>query len=167
MMTYFRINFIRFLRYRKKFITITDFDEILQKISDPSFKGSLLRHTTIIKYKNSLPNRSKNQSIFCKEYLTSQMMVPYLRKNFYLTEIVNEKMQIFHAFGLIDVWDRISKTSIKRPFVVDHQRKPISLMNLEFVFIVYLCACGVSVLCCFREIIFYLLKHHLSGANIF
>lgn len=154
-------SYIQLLRSRKKFIKITDFDEILEKISDPTCKCSLVHHTTIIKYKNSLPNRAKNQSIFCKEYLTSQMMVPYLRKNFYLTEIVNEKMQIFHAAGLIGAWDRLSKTRIQRPVDVDHDRKPISLKNLEFVFIVYLCACGIGVVCCFAEIIFHFLKHLL------
>lgn len=130
-------------------------------ISDPNFKGSLLHHTTIIKYKNSLPHRVKNQSIFCKEYLTSQMMVPYLRKNFYLTETVNELMQHFHAYGLIDAWDRLSKTRIQRPVDVDRNRKPTSLKNLEFVFILYLYACGASVVCWLVERIFHSLKHFL------
>ncbi len=87
------------------------------------------------------------------------MMVPYLRKNFYLTEIVNEKMQIFHAAGLIEAWDKLSKTTIQRPLHVDRDRMPISLNNLEFLFIVYLCACGVSVMCWFVETIFHFLKH--------
>ena len=89
------------------------------------------------------------------------MMVPYLRKNFYLTGIVNEKMQLFHATGLIDAWDRLSKTTVQRTLDVDHDRKPISLKDLEFVFIAYLCACGTGVICYFAEMIFYFMNRLL------
>lgn len=85
-------------------------------------------------------------------------MVAYLRKNFYLTEIVNEKIGIFHAAGLINFWDRRSKTGVVRPINVDDHQKPITLKNLEGMFIIFLYAYGASVLCWVAEIILHSLK---------
>lgn len=85
-------------------------------------------------------------------------MVAYLRKNFYLTEIVNEKIGIFHAVGLIDFWDRKSKTAIGRPVRVNDDRKPLTFKNLEGMFIVYLYALGASIMCWLAEIVLHFLK---------
>ncbi len=114
-------------------------------------------HTaSLIEYKNTLENR--NQSIFCKEYLMTVAMVAYLRKNFYLTDIVNEKIGIFHAAGLIEFWDRRSKTAVVRPVNNFDNKKPITLRNLEGMFIIYMYACGASVVCCIAEIILHFFK---------
>lgn len=137
-------------------MALSDFDEILEQISDTNFKGSLMHTASLIDYKNGLENRTK--SIFCKEYLMTVAMVAYLRKNFYLTDIVNEKIGIFHAAGLIDFWDRRSKTAIGRHVYVNDERKPITLKNLEGMFIVYLYACGASVICWLAEIILNFMK---------
>lgn len=86
-------------------------------------------------------------------------MVAYLRKNFYLTDIVNEQIGIFHAAGLIEVWDRRSKTAIGRQQVnVFDQRKPLTFENLEGMFIVYLYACGASIVCWLAEILSKFIK---------
>lgn len=85
-------------------------------------------------------------------------MVAYLRKNFYLTEIVNEKIGIFHAAGLIDVWDRRSKIAMKNRINVNDDRKPLTLANLKGIFMIYLYACVASILCCVVEIVFSLVK---------
>lgn len=137
--------------FSKKIVELADFDAILEKITSPNFKGSLMHTSSLIAYKNGLENGTK--SIFCKEYLMTIAMVAYLRKNFYLTEIVNEKIGIFHATGLIDFWDRQSKTAIEKHVAVSDNRKPISLKNLEGMFIVYLYACIGSVMCWIAEII--------------
>lgn len=73
------------------------------------------------------------------------MMVPYLRINFYLTEIFNENMQLFHAAGLIDVLDRLSKTTIERPLDVDHDRQPISrfVVRVHRLFVCWWSRCFV------------------------
>lgn len=92
-------------------------------------------------------------------------MVAYLRKNYYLTDIVNEKIGLFHAAGLIDVWDRRSKTAVERQVSISDNRKPITLENLEGMFIVYLYACGASVLCWLAEIIYYFMKGSIT-ANV-
>lgn len=141
------------LIFSKKFIEISEFDEILEKISDTNFQGTLMHTSSLIVYKNGLENSTK--SLFCKEYLMTVSMVAYLRKSFYLTEIVNEKILIFHAAGLIDFWDRRSKIAIERNVdpVKDH-RKPINFTNLKGMFMVYLYACGASILCCIVEVIY-------------
>ncbi|KAG4067462.1 hypothetical protein HA402_009699 [Bradysia odoriphaga] len=113
----------------KKVVTLSEFDEILDKIADTNFKGSLMHTASLIEYKNSLENRK--QSIFCKQYLMTIAMVSYLRKNFYFTEVVNEKIGLFYAAGLIDFWDRRSKTAVVRPAKVHDNQEPITLKNLE------------------------------------
>lgn len=115
-------------------------------------------HTaSLTEYKNSAKNDT-NQNIFCKEYLMTVAMVAYLRKNFYLTEIVNEKIGIFHAAGLINFWDKRSKTSIAPPTNDHNRRKPITFDNLEAMFTVFLYACGVGAFCCLAEMVLHFLK---------
>lgn len=148
--------FFIFTYQSKKVVNLSDFDEILDKISDTNFKGSLMHTASLIEYKNSLENRK--QSIFCKQYLMTVAMVAYLRKNFYLTEIMNEKIGLFHAAGLIGFWDRRSKTSVVRPAKKNDGRQPITLKNLEGMFIAYLYVCGASVVIWIGEIILHFVK---------
>lgn len=147
--------------FSKKIVALSDFDDILEQISDTNFKGSLLHTASLIDYKNGLENRTK--SIFCKEYLMTVAMVAYLRKNFYLTDIVNEKIGIFHAAGLIGFWDRRSKTAIERHATVSDEQKPITFNNLEGMFVVYLYACGASIMCWLAEIILNFMKGSVAG----
>ncbi|KAJ6635609.1 hypothetical protein Bhyg_14195 [Pseudolycoriella hygida] len=144
---------------RKQIVRLPDFDEILEKISDTDFKGSLMHTSSLIDYKNGMKNGSAT-SLFCKEYLMTVPMVAYLRKNYYLTEIVNEKIGIFSAAGLIDFWDMISKASLKTVKVVNENRKPISFRSLKGMFEILLYAYGVSVICWIGEIILHLAKRY-------
>lgn len=86
-------------------------------------------------------------------------MVAYLRKNFYLTEIVNGKIGIFHAAGLIDFWDRRSKVAIEKNTEVKDNRKPLNLKNLQGIFILFLYACVACIICCLAEIVFKSIKN--------
>lgn len=85
-------------------------------------------------------------------------MVAYLRKNFYLTEIVNAKIGIFHAGGLIDFWDKRSKLAIEKHMEVKDNRKPLNLKNLKGMFMIFIYAQIACILCCVAEIVFKSIK---------
>lgn len=113
-------------------------------------------HTgSLIHYKNEQKDKNFTNS-FCKEYLMTISMVGYLRKNSYLTEIVNEKIGFFHTAGLISIWDRRSSKILKVSDTdAEEFRKPISLNNLKGVFMIYLISCSVSLLLFTAEIVFH------------
>lgn len=74
-------------------------------------------------------------------------IVAFLPKNSYLTEVVNEKIQIFQNAGLINLWDERSKNAVrsasnedKSPFAV------LAMRNLNTVFLTYVLATIVSIL---------------------
>lgn len=80
-------------------------------------------------------------------------MVGYLPKNFYLTEIVNEKIGFFHTAGLIDVWDKQNKKISVSSTDVGHIPKRISLNDLKGVFIIYIIAITAACFCFVGEAI--------------
>lgn len=86
-------------------------------------------------------------------------MVAYLPKNSYLTEVVNEKIGIFHNAGLIDIWDRRSK-NIPQSSPIDEEnvRKAITVSDLKAIFLIYLMASAVSILTLICEILHKSLK---------
>lgn len=124
-------------------------------------------HTSsLIVYKNEQKDK-KFKNLFCKEHLMTISMVAYLRKNYYFTEIVNEKIGLFHTAGLITVWDKRSST-IGGNVNIDEteDRKPISLENLKGIFMIYLFACLASCLLFTSEIAFHFLFTKLSGTIV-
>lgn len=136
----------------RKFVNLSDFDELLEKISNTNFKGALMHTGSLLMYKNGLADR-KFTNIFCKEDLMTISMVGYLPKNSYLTEIVNEKIGIFHNAGLIDVWDRHSKTTAHNIASEEDALKAITISDFKAIFSIYLMASAVSILTFVWEII--------------
>lgn len=124
-------------------------------------------HTAaLIAYKNEQKDR-KFKNIFCKERLMTIYMVAYLRKNYYFTEIVNEKIGLFHAAGLIFVWDKRSSTIAAGGKADEGDvRKPISLKNLEGIFMIYLFACLGSLVLFIAEIAFPFLFAKLAATIV-
>lgn len=115
-------------------------------------------HTgSLLNYKNDLQDKNVT-NIFCKEDLMTISMVAYLPKHSYLTEVVNEKIGIFHTAGLIDIWDRHSKSVAHRLANEEDNRKAITISDLKAIFMIYLMASGVSILMFVWEIIHKSLK---------
>lgn len=109
-------------------------------------------HTSsLIQYKNEVKERNFT-NVFCKEHLMIISMVGYLPKNFYLTEVVNEKIGLFHAAGLIDVWDRRNKKVTVSSTDVGDIRKAISLSDLRGIFIIFLIAATAGFFCFVGEV---------------
>lgn len=149
------------------FLDITDFDDILEKLSDSNFKGTLTHTSSLIVFKNEQKGR-KFTNLFCKEYLMTISMVAYLRKNFYLTEMVNEKIGFFHTAGLINIWDRMSTKIFKVSHInAADTRKPITLKNFKGVFMIYLIACLTSCIIFTIEITLHFLFKKFTGKNVF
>lgn len=134
------------LCYRKAIVNLTDFDNILDKISDSNFKGALMHTSSLIIHKNGLKNKTYT-NLFCKEYLMTVSIVAFLPKNFYLTEVINEKIGIFHSAGLIEIWDKRSGAKLVEPISEKSEKKPVSVKDLKGIFAIYLIACALSIFC--------------------
>lgn len=123
-------------------------------------------HTgSLLNYKNDLQDRNFT-NIFCKEDLMTISMVAYLPKNSYLTEVVNEKIGIFHTAGLIDIWDRHSKNVAHRLANEEDIRKAITISDLKAIFMIYLMASAVSVLTFVWEMIHKSLRTKLQQLGV-
>lgn len=123
-------------------------------------------HTgSLLIYNNGRKDRNFT-NVFCKEDLMTISMVAYLPKNSYLTEVVNEKIGIFHSAGLIDVWDRRSKEIA--PFFTNEENtlKSIAINDLKAIFLVYLMALTVGILTFIWEIVHKSLKRKLMHFNM-
>lgn len=89
-------------------------------------------------------------------------MVAYLPKNSYLTEVVNEKIGIFHNAGLIDIWDRHSQNIVYNIANEEDILKAITASDLKAIFMIYLMASAVSILTFSWEIIHKYLKRKIE-----
>jgi hypothetical protein len=72
--------------------------------SDSSFKGGVVTVLTRMIYFNQFETK-ENQSVACKEKM---MMIPVVicaRKDFYLLEAMNKKIQMLLTGGLIQYWN--------------------------------------------------------------
>lgn len=79
-------------------------DFYLKKIqSDATFKGTYIQALMRLLYQNQQGSTS-TRSIICREPFLTLPVVIYTRKNFYLLEAMNEKIEIFKSAGLIEFW---------------------------------------------------------------
>lgn len=81
-------------------VNISEFDEILEKISDTNFKGSAHWFT------DRLKKWTKRQKFY--KFILQRGPYDYLNgwlftEKLYLTEVVNQKIGIFYAAGLIEI----------------------------------------------------------------
>lgn len=70
---------------------------------DPSFKGAVSRALSSTIYINQKSPKELRQKI-CKETILTIPAVIYTRKNFYLLDALNEKIEILKAAGLVNFW---------------------------------------------------------------
>lgn len=86
--------------------------EYRNKTFDPMFKGVVLDFMMAIRIAND-KNYKKFTFKTCPEDLMPLQSVYYMRKNFYLLDILNERMENFKSSGLINYF--ISKNLNLRP----------------------------------------------------
>lgn len=71
--------------------------------SDPSYKGAFGISLLNILYINQM-RRQTHRFKICKERVLIMPVVIYTRKDFYLIEAINKKIEILVAAGLVDYW---------------------------------------------------------------
>lgn len=147
----------------RKFVNLSDFDVLLEKISDANFMGALMHTGSLLMYNNGLKDRNFT-NVFCKEDFMTISMVAYLPKNSYLTEVVNEKIGLFHNAGLIDIWDRRSQNTAHKRAEVDDSLKRLTVSDLRAIFMLYLMALPLSGVAFIGEILCEKVKRQIGFA---
>lgn len=86
-------------------IKLDDTPYYLEKIqSDPFFKGAYGQSLLMILYRNQLNPIDMRYKI-CKDVFLTIPVVIYAKKNYFLIDALNEKIDILRATGLIDFWN--------------------------------------------------------------
>lgn len=111
-------------------MTVAERANIIENLHEPSFKGAFLRSLTGLLYVNEI-RYGKKQRIFliCKEHYMSIPVVIYARKNFYLLQAINSKINQIQASGLIEHWH--SQAVSKRFQTVQKVAKSRETMTLD------------------------------------
>lgn len=78
-------------------------DSLIEKHLDPTFKGGIVLVLTSILDFNKF-NEKQEMLIKMEKPLITFPVTIYLRKNSYLTEVINEKLRYFKTAGLIEYW---------------------------------------------------------------
>lgn len=79
------------------------FSLLNQTVKDSDFKGAVARSKTRLLYLNQL-RTADDKFIFCKETFVVVPCVIYTRKNFFLLDALNDKIEIFKSSGLLSYW---------------------------------------------------------------
>lgn len=136
-------------------IHITQFDEILAKISDPSFVGTLLHSASQIESTATII-----KPIICQETLLSVQLVFYYPKNSFLTDVIDEKLALFKSAGLINFWSKLigGRNPFRSHKQQKHKAKQLTFDHLRGVFIVNFFGCFLGI---FSFVIEILHKYYL------
>lgn len=71
--------------------------------TNPSFKGALTISMLDVLYINQIRSKSSQYKI-CKEVVSTNPVVIYTRKNFYLIDALNNKIEQLKSAGLVEFW---------------------------------------------------------------
>jgi hypothetical protein len=98
------------------------------------------------------------QILICKEAYNSIPMVMYTKKNFYLLDSINDKIESLKASGIINYW-YFRPLQDKSLFHLNKIQKALNLKNLFSCFQVLLFGYFLSSLILAIEILTYFLMH--------
>lgn len=127
-------------------------NNIINEIAGNKIAGALLRSYTGALYSNQL-NFNKTISLLCKQIFMMFPVVMYVQKDFYLTEAIDEKIQLLQAAGLIEYWH---SEIIDPRFMKKQESKQPRGIKLEYIsgcFYIWIISCTASLLTFFGEII--------------
>jgi hypothetical protein len=127
-------------------------NDIINEIATNSkFNGALLRSYTGTLYANQL-NFNKTISLICKEIFMMFPVVIYCQKNYFLTEAIDEKIEILQAAGLIDYWH--SEIIDTRFMKIEESKQPkgIKFESISGCFYIWIISCTASFLTFFGEV---------------
>lgn len=141
------------LNFRIFSVPLDDTVPLLTKIrTSPGFDGVYVRTLTrFLYYEQISPQPLPN--IYCKEPFLTLPMVMVTKKDFYLLEKINEKLDALKTAGLIDYW------SLKQNQTLDDSSEPTVLTLIDVLpgFIILLIGYGFS----FCAFVFENLRHSM------
>lgn len=113
--------------------------------TDPDVKGVLGRSVLKMLHWNKIHSKGTRIS-FCKEiYLTASVVV-FSRKNFYLLDAMNEKIEQLVQFGFITFWYRENFNTDFSKAKLSKSPKVLTLRHLMGCFYILLVGCSASFL---------------------
>lgn len=126
----------------------------------PSFKGVYSQSILRALYFN-LISPKESRFLFCKEFLLTIPVVVYTRKNFYLLDAINRKIQMVVSAGLVRYWDF---ENVDRNYLNSHDinhPRTMTVTQLFGCFQILIIGCALSFLVFYFELIaakFFLLE---------
>lgn len=128
---------------------------------DPHFKGAVVRSLAMTIYDNQKDSKER-RLLVCKEIFITMPVVIYVKKNFYLLDALNEKIEMLVAAGLINFWHfkDLDKNILK---VKDTKLPQVLTLNM-LMGCFYLLMIG----CC-SSFVFFIIEnlHYKAKVNIF
>lgn len=103
------------------------YDEFRAKLQNPDNKIAVVDSSDEVMYNNKKSHRN-----FTFNVLNEAIIVFYLQKNSYLTEIFNEKIDALKSVGLIDHW--ISKYLELKYLTLKREKKAAAKLSLKELF---------------------------------
>jgi hypothetical protein len=106
-------------------------------------KNAVLEINSDLLYHHSIKNISQFQ--ICREPFMLVSIVIYTKRNFYLLQAINEKIENLKATGLIDYWYSLS---FSKEFSNEKSNTPkvLTFGHLSGCFYIWICGCFVSFL---------------------
>jgi hypothetical protein len=113
--------------------------------TDSTFKGAYGGSITYFLYTNQ--NNAKTlKNNFCKDIFLTIPVVIYSKKDFYLLEAINEKIELLKSAGLINFWHYhqfIEKGILKLEKL--EYPKVFTLKHFDGCFGIFMCGCAISL----------------------
>lgn len=121
--------------------------EIMEKLKDPTFKGTVVRSKSKVMYSNHV-NRYNYIHEFGQQRVFNMQVVLFFQKESFLTEVFNEKLNQLITAGLIEHWD---KTTFKKPGKVSKtELKVLKMSHLKGIFQIWLSGILLALFIPFR-----------------
>lgn len=135
-----------------------EFDDFSELTLDPTFKGAVLRRLDDILFYNRKNRLRKTYNVLENPLLVSPTVI-YLRKNSYLTETLNEKLNLLKSNGIIDYWigHYLGSQYLKIKDQTSHN-KAMTLKALSGAFEVLLVGVVISCLAFVAELLSFMLE---------
>lgn len=123
----------------------------LMKIrNDSSFKGAYGLTMSHILHFNQKSSRNSHIKV-CKDTVMITQLVIYASKDFFLTEAINDRIEMFKSSGLIEYWQHLD---LEKNIIRDENKdrpKQLTLDQLMGCFEIWMVGCvGSFVVFCFE-----------------
>lgn len=136
--------------------------KIKQHSVDPEFKGTFIRSFTNIVYCNQKNAHQKDVKM-CKEVYSTTPIVMFVKKDFYLLDEINQRIDMLISSGLIEFWH--FQDVDKRFLNIKHPKHPKVLTVKRLNGSLYILLCGYVISSAILGIELVLAKHRTLKAT--